>query len=314
MFKRLSLIVLLCALVISGFSQRVFTREEYIQKYRTLAVHEMQRCGIPASIKLAQACHESGNGNSVLAQKSNNHFGIKCKSNWTGGRVFHNDDLPNECFRKYNSVEESFIDHSNFLVNNARYGELFKLNITDYKGWARGLKKAGYATAPQYPEMLIKIIEDNKLYLYDQLLSDQQLEMITTADNAKDQAVKNLINPYQPRKVVFRNGLKSIVVQAGDSPQSITEEFNMKVWELYKYNDLPNEHRLQVNEILYIVPKRSTAIRSFEKHTIQPDESMHYVSQRYGIKLKKLYKLNNMKYDDRPVAGTVLYLRERAPK
>lgn len=312
MIRKIGLLCFLCSLVFVGFSQRVLNREEYIQKYRTLAVHEMQRCGIPASIKLAQACLESGNGNSELSRKSNNHFGIKCKSNWTGKRVYHDDDMRNECFRHYNSVEESFIDHSNFLTANPRYGDLFQLDITDYKGWARGLKKAGYATAPHYAESLIKIIEDNKLYVYDHVVNDQQLDMIT--NNGKtQQSTKNLINPYPSRKVVFRNGLKSIVVKAGDTPQSIGDEFNMKVWELYKYNDLPDDHRLQVNEILYIVPKRNKAIRSSETHVFQADETMHYVSQRYGIRLKKLYRLNRMRYGERPVAGTKIYLRDKAP-
>jgi len=313
MIRKIGLLCFLCSLVFVGFSQRVFTREEYIQKYRTLAVHEMQRCGIPASIKLAQACLESSNGNSELSRKSNNHFGIKCKSTWTGKRVYHDDDMRNECFRHYNSVEESFIDHSNFLMANPRYGELFQLDITDYKSWARGLKKAGYATAPHYAESLIKIIEDNKLYVYDHVVNDQQLNMIT--NNGKtQQSTKNLINPYPSRKVVFRNGLKSIVVKAGDTPQSIVDEFDMKVWELYKYNDLPDDHRLQVNEILYIVPKRNKAIRSSETHVFQADETMHYVSQRYGIRLKKLYRLNRMRYGERPVAGTVIYLRDKAPR
>lgn len=295
-----------------SFSQRIFTREEYIQKYRTLAVHEMQRCGIPASIKLAQACLESSNGNSELSRKSNNHFGIKCKSNWTGKRVYHDDDLRNECFRHYNSVEESFIDHSNFLVNNPRYGELFTLNIADYKGWARGLKKAGYATAPHYAESLIKIIEDYKLYVYDQVVNGEQLDMIPSDKKSKQST--ELINPYQNRKTVFRNGLKSVVVQAGDTPEKIADEFSLKAWELYKYNDLPYSHRLQVNEILYIVPKHNKALQAFKTHQIEAGESMHYISQRYGIRLKKLYRLNRLKYGELPKVGTVLYLRDRAPR
>jgi LysM repeat protein len=314
MLKKTVLLIFLCSLTILSLAQRVFTREEYIQKYRKLAVHEMQRCGIPASITLAQGCLESGNGNSELSHRSNNHFGIKCKSNWTGKRVFYDDDMRNECFRHYNSVEESYIDHSDFLVSNPRYADLFRLDITDYKGWARGLKKAGYATAPHYAESLIKIIEDYKLYEYDHAMNGGKLDMIDTNDGRKKQADKNLINPYQTRKVVFRNGLKSIVVKAGDTPQSIVDEFDMSLWELYKYNDLPDDHRLQVNEILYIVPKRNKAQRDFKTHIFQPDETMHYLSQRYGIRLKKLYRLNRMRYGERPVAGTVIYLRDKAPK
>ena len=313
MTRKISLLISLSILALVSFSQRVYTREEYIQKYRTLAVHEMQRCGIPASIKLAQACLESSNGNSELSRKSNNHFGIKCKSNWNGKRVYHDDDMRNECFRHYSSVEESFIDHSDFLMANPRYSDLFLLDITDYKGWSRGLKKAGYATAPHYAESLIKIIEDNKLYVYDHIRNDQQLDMINSDKNQR-QSTRNLINPYQTRKVVFRNGLKSIVVKSGDTPESIANEFEMKAWELFKYNDLPNDHRLQVNEILYIVPKRNKALHAFNTHIFQPDETMHYVSQRYGIRLKKLYRLNRMNYGERPVAGTTIYLRSKAPR
>ncbi|MFV0375768.1 MAG: glucosaminidase domain-containing protein [Mangrovibacterium sp.] len=311
MIRKISLLISLSLFVLVSFAQRIYTRDEYIQKYRTLAVHEMQRCGIPASIKLAQACLESGNGNSELSRKSNNHFGIKCKSNWTGKRAYHDDDLRNECFRHYNSVEESFIDHSNFLVNNPRYGELFTLDITDYKGWARGLKKAGYATAPHYAESLIKIIDDFNLDAYDHVLSDELDKIPTGSHGGK---TNNLVNPYQGRKVAFRNGLKSIVVQSGDTPEKIAQTFDLKVWELYNYNDLPKNHRLQVNEILYIVPKHNKALQTFSTHRLEAGETMHYVSQRYGIRLKKLYRLNRMKSDEVPKPGTAIYLRERAPR
>ncbi|WP_372776514.1 glucosaminidase domain-containing protein [Mangrovibacterium sp.] len=312
MIRKICLFISLCSLATVCLSQRVTTREEYILQYRTLAVHEMQRCGIPASIKLAQACLESGNGNSELSRKSNNHFGIKCKSTWQGKRVYHDDDMRNECFRHYNSVEESFIDHSNFLMANPRYGDLFLLDITDYKGWARGLKKAGYATASHYAESLIKIIEDHKLYQYDNVRNEAQINLVAT-DN-KPHHSKNLINPYQSRKVVLRNGLKSIVVKAGDTPQSIADEFGIKIWEIFKYNDLPDNHRLQVNEILYIVPKRSKALRNFNTHVFESDDTMHYLSQRYGVRLKRLYRLNRMRIGDRPAKGTVIYLHDKAPR
>ncbi len=313
MIKKISFLFFICLIALTSFSQRVMTREEYIQKYRTLAVHEMQRCGIPASIKLAQACLESSNGNSELSRRSNNHFGIKCKSNWKGKRVYHDDDMRNECFRRYNSVEESFVDHSDFLVANPRYAGLFQLKITDYKGWARGLKRAGYATAPHYAETLIKIIEDHKLYVYDHVLNDEQLNMIS-GNKQISHDTGNLINPFPKRKTVFRNGIKSIVVKAGDTPKSIADEFNMKTWELYKYNDLKDSHRLKVNEILYIEPKRSKALRSHSFHTFAKGESMHYIAQRYGVRLKKLYRLNRMSYGEVPVPGTKIYLRSKAPK
>jgi len=314
MIRKISVLISLCTFTLVCFSQRVYTREEYIQTYRDLAIHEMQRAGVPASITLAQACLESGNGNSELSRKSNNHFGIKCKSSWNGKRAYHHDDMRNECFRHYESVEESFIDHSDFLSSNPRYGDLFQLDITDYKGWARGLKKAGYATASNYAESLIKIIEDYQLYVYDQGVDDQQHDVIVSNKQNNQSSPQKPNSRYLHKKVTFRNGLKSVIVKTGDTPQRIADEFNLKLWELYKYNDLPDNHRLKVNEILYIVPKHKKALRNFRTHVVQPDESMHYVAQRYGIRLKKLYSLNRMKYGERAITGRVLYLRKKAPR
>ncbi|WP_299583286.1 glucosaminidase domain-containing protein [uncultured Sunxiuqinia sp.] len=305
-----SICFLLVALV--GFSQRKYTREEYIEKYAELAVSEMMRSGIPASITLAQACLESGNGNSMLSVKSNNHFGIKCKSSWSGKRVYHDDDEKGECFRRYNSVEESFLDHSDFLMLNPRYASLFKLKITDYKGWARGLKKAGYATNPHYANHLIRIIEDHKLYLYDEGLKKSQIARIRHRHRPADG--KNLINPYQTRKVVMRNGLKSIVVKEGDTFQRIAQEFGMKEWEVYTYNDYPRGHKPQVNEILYIEPKQRKAAKKHRTHRFEADDTMHFIAQRYGVKLKRLYRLNRLKPGERPETGATVYLRSKKPK
>ncbi|MGD9928612.1 MAG: glucosaminidase domain-containing protein [Mangrovibacterium sp.] len=313
MIRKIFLSFLLSLVFLAGFSQRVYTREEYIKTYRKLAISEMQRTGIPASIKLAQACLESGNGNSQLSLKSNNHFGIKCKNDWKGKRVYHDDDHRNECFRRYGSVEESFIDHSNFLTANPRYGELFTLDITDYKGWAHGLKKAGYATNPNYPALLIKIIEENKLYLYDQGIDPQQIARIATPKNETDNG-STLINPYITRKVVHRNGLRSIVVKVGDSPQKIADEFGLKTWEVFRYNDLSENRRLRENEILYIEPKRNKAHKNNEVHIFEADDNMHYISQRYGIKLKKLYRLNRMDENEKPSNGDAIYLRKKKPR
>lgn len=140
--------------------------EEYIRKYQQLAMNEQVRTGIPAAITLAQGLHESGFGNGELALKSNNHFGIKCKPNWQGATTTHNDDALGECFRAYDSVAASYRDHSDFLVTGRRYSFLFNLNVEDYKGWANGLKKAGYATNPKYPQLLIKLVENYNLSEY----------------------------------------------------------------------------------------------------------------------------------------------------
>ena len=314
MIRKTLLCFIFIALTISGFSQRIISREEYIAMYAELAVSEMIRSGIPASITLAQACLESGNGNSLLSVKSNNHFGIKCKSSWRGKKVYHDDDARNECFRHYNSVLESFIDHTDFLMNNTRYGELFNLKLTDYKGWARGLKKAGYATNPHYANELIKIIEDHKLYLYDEGLSKQQIARVTESRIHKPVDSRNLINPYQTRKVVLRNGLKSIVVNKGDTFERIAQEFDMKEWEIYSYNDYDKGQKPHENEILYIERKRNKADKNHTTHRMEADDTMHFISQRYGIKLKRLYRYNRLKSGEKPEVGSLIYLRKKKPK
>ncbi|MEN6454102.1 MAG: glucosaminidase domain-containing protein [Prolixibacteraceae bacterium] len=291
------------------FSQRIYSRQEYIEIYRELAVLEMQRTGVPASITLAQACLESGNGNSELSRKSNNHFGIKCKNTWNGKRVYHDDDERGECFRKYNSVEESFMDHSNFLSVSPRYAILFSLDITDYRGWAHGLKRAGYATNPRYAEELIRIVEENQLYLYDQVTDPKQLGRF----NQEGIAGTNhpLVNPYQTQNVVLRNNLKTIVVRAGDTMESIAQQFNLKAWQIYQYNDYKYGRQPVENEILYLEPKSRKAAKGYETHVLEGGESMHYVSQAYGIKLKPLLKRNRLNKGETPPAGTVIYLRNR---
>lgn len=311
MIKNILLTCTLLLIAIVSFSQNNLTREEYIERYALLAIQEMQRTGIPASITLAQACLESGNGNSELSRKSNNHFGIKCKTDWEGKRVYYDDDARNECFRHYNSVEESFEDHSNFLLENSRYNDLFFLDITDYKGWARGLKAAGYATNPSYAQQLIGIIEDYELYLYDEGMGDQRMPRIVRNSLGNSSAT---INPFQTRLVTLRNGLKSIVVTEGDTFESIATEFGLKTWEIYQYNDYKEGRQPVVNEILYIEPKNRKGSKTQLTHTFESDDSMHYISQLYGIKLKPLYRRNRMAQGEVPETGTVIYLRKKAPK
>lgn len=315
MHKKLLVVLAISIVTLNSFSQRIITRAQYIETYKDLAISEMLRTGIPASIKLAQGCLESGNGNSELSVKSNNHFGIKCKSSWRGKRVYHDDDEKNECFRRYKTVEESYIDHSNFLMANPRYARLFELDITDYKGWARGLKKAGYATASHYATQLIRIIEEDKLYLYDQGIDKIELARLEK-NGLKRKRVenKNLVNPYQKRKITYRNGLKSIVVKAGDHFESIASELGMKAWEIYTYNDYSPGRKLRENEILYIEPKRKKAGKRHQTHRFEADDNMHFISQRYGIKLKPLYRRNRMKKDEKPVVGSIIYLRKKKPK
>ncbi|TNF43101.1 MAG: LysM peptidoglycan-binding domain-containing protein [Bacteroidetes bacterium] len=291
----------------AAFAQ--MTRKEYIEKYQVLAIEEMNRSGIPASIKMAQACLESSNGNSELSRKSNNHFGIKCKSTWTGKTVKHDDDEKNECFRKYNSVEESYIDHTNFLVGSPRYSSLFQLRPDDYIGWANGLKNAGYATAPDYAQRLIKIIEENQLYRLDYRVSNDQMIVATPPVNSKNISASLSINPYQSRQVTLRNQLKSVVAKTGDTYEIIAQEKGIKAWELYKFNDQPPGYLPQNNEVVYIQAKHRKARKGVSNHKVEPGETMHYISQLYGIKLKRLYKQNRMRFGEQPRTEQVIYLR-----
>ena len=267
--------------------------EEYIKQYRDIAVEEMKKYHIPASITLAQGLLESGAGQSTLARKSNNHFGIKCGSDWNGKSVRHDDDERNECFRAYKHPKQSYEDHSKFLVSRPRYASLFKLDITDYKGWARGLKKAGYATNPRYAEQLIGIIE-----LYDLDKYDKKGGLRWMKENP---------NPHQP---YIANGLVYIVVRQGDTWKSISKEFDISRKKLRKYNDLYKGYELKVGDILYLEKKNRRADKEHIVHVLRAGESMYSISQKYGIRLKRLYKLNKMSEDEpTPEVGTILRLR-----
>ena len=267
--------------------------EEYIKQYRDIAVEEMKKYHIPASITLAQGLLESGAGQSTLARKSNNHFGIKCGSDWRGKSVRHDDDERNECFRAYKHPKQSYEDHSKFLVSRPRYASLFKLDITDYKGWARGLKKAGYATNPRYAEQLIGIIE-----LYDLDKYDKKGGLKWMKENP---------NPHQP---YIANGLVYIVVRQGDTWKSISKEFDISRKKLRKYNDLYKGYELKVGDILYLEKKNRRADKEHIVHVLCAGESMYSISQKYGVRLKRLYKLNKMSEDEpTPEVGTILRLR-----
>ena len=289
------------------------TRKEYIEKYQVLAINEMNRSGIPASITMAQACLESGNGNSELSRKSNNHFGIKCKSSWKGKSVRYDDDSKNECFRKYSSVEESYIDHTNFLMDNPRYFFLFQLKPDDYVGWAHGLKKAGYATARDYGHRLIKIIEEYQLYRLDYRISNEQLMTYNSKKLKTKEVINNLfINPYQSHPITKRNNLKTVVAKEGDTYEILAQELGIKAWELYNFNDQPEGYRPQKNEIVYIEAKNRKAGRHGElTHRVNPGETMHYISQVYGLKLNPLYRRNGIKYGEEPQTEEVIYLRNK---
>jgi LysM repeat protein len=300
---------------VSGFSQIPMTREQYIQKFYPLAISEMERSGIPASITLAQGCWESQNGNSVLATEGNNHFGIKCKSDWKGKKIYHDDDAKGECFRKYVHAEASYVDHSNFLMAGSRYSFLFQLDPKDYAGWARGLKQAGYATDPGYAERLIKIIEDFKLYVYDEYGANRQMVAIqSNPEKTKNEKPAISQSKTVSRKVEIRNGLRSIVVAEGDTYESLTKRFNLKKWELGTYNDFAEGRRLSPNEILYIQSKHKKANKQHQQHVAENGDTMHYIAQRYGLKLKPLLRRNRMDAGDEPAEGQIVYLHHKRPR
>ena len=288
------------------------SREEYIETYKDWAIQDMKKSGIPASIKLAQGILESSCGNSDLAKKSNNHFGIKCHNDWTGKKVYHDDDSKNECFRVYKDPLQSFEDHSTFLTTRSRYQKLFDFDPTDYKSWAKGLKECGYATNPQYPNMLIKIIEENELYLYDreggeELRKNPQKHKPIT-ENAP------VVNPFSTREIKYNNGVKYIEVKKGDTFSSISKEFKLREWELPHYNDLSQGADISSMQIIYIQPKRNNAHPSHKKHTVKSGETMHSISHQYGMKLKKLYKFNNIPQGKEPKAGDTINLRKNKNK
>jgi LysM repeat protein len=303
------------------------TEEAYIDNYNDIAVSEMKRTGIPASITLAQGMIESDYGRSQLAREANNHFGIKCHSDWSGPKVYHHDDRRNECFRKYGKPEDSFYDHSDFLKTGSRYSFLFSLAPTDYKGWAHGLKKAGYATNPDYANMLIRKIEEKNLHYYDNAyksadsLREKQLtvkESATTGDTDKTFVPvtpvneKTLVAARVPR-VMENNGLRYIVVKDGDTREKLEEEFQLLRWELPRYNELKSDFIITPGQILYLQPKREKAESGMEVYSTLEGDTMYLISQRYGIKLKSLYKMNRMQEDTEPETGSTIWLRNIKP-
>lgn len=283
-------------------------RSDYIEAYSDIAIREMRRTGIPASIKMAQAILESGNGTSNLARRANNHFGIKCHD-WTGRRIYHDDDERNECFRRYNNPEQSFIDHSDFLTGRPRYADLFKLDPYDYKAWANGLKAAGYATNPNYDRLLIRIIEENELYKLDSSagIQTRTREVTNRSDRARDSG----ISAGNPR-IMSRNRIKYIVAREGDSYESITRDMGLMRWELSYFNDLPAGARINPGDIIYLQPKRIRAERGSEVHIVKEGETMHQISQLYGVRLNRLLRRNFMEMGQEPVPGRTIFLRRQS--
>lgn len=289
---------------------RRISANAYINAYKDIAVSEMKRSGIPASITLAQGMLESDNGNSSLVADGNNHFGIKCHD-WNGPAIYKDDDSRNECFRKYKNAEESYRDHTDFLLSKQRYNFLFSYKSTDYKSWAKGLKKAGYATNPNYPEKLIRLIEDNNLHLYDLdvAVADKTRMSRTTRKKGEVATETDFTINLNKHPVYKRNDVEYTVAKNGDSVEKLARELEMFNWELLKYNELTKDSALHEGEILYLQPKRRRAERGKEFHTVQPGETVYSISQLYGVKSRMIRKFNRLSPDSVVNEGTTLNLR-----
>lgn len=350
-------IIAVALLFVTGLSaqNRVLSpQERYISQYAGLAVEEMYRSGVPASITLAQGLLESRYGLSELAVNGNNHFGIKCHNTWDGKKMYHDDDRRGECFRKYSSPEESFRDHSDFLRYRDRYKFLFDLETKDYEGWAYGLKKAGYATDPAYPSKLIKLIEDYRLYEYDALPADywrtergredvpeyvMEPEKPKKAKKAKKEEVKEpepQVIPESPTKIeaikiiddapkgefsfslsrqmYSLNGVPFVYSTRGETYAAIARAFGLFPKEILKFNDLPRNtdlyKELVPGTLIYVQPKRNEAARGLEKHVLEADDDLWALSQRYGVKLAKIYKMNDFDVHYIPREGDIIRLRK----
>ena len=304
MKKILILLFTLSCSIFTAHSQARWNEryQQYIDQYKDIAIEEMRRWKIPASITLAQGLFESGAGQSELARRGNNHFGIKCNG-WNGRKVYHDDDARNECFRAYDSPYESFEDHSRFLVDGRRYRSLFNLKTTDYKGWARGLKAAGYATNPQYADKLIEIIQLYKLYEYDKAKSADRFMV----EHTKDHAVGG--QGLHPIKIFNKNYY--LVARRGDTFKSIGEEINISYKKIAKYNERNKNDRLTEGEVVWLKKKQKKAPKDYKGrlHYVRAGESMYSIAQSYGIRLKNLYKMNHMSPDDDLRIGQGLKLR-----
>lgn len=290
MKKKIILSILALAMAITTFGQSS-DYINYINQYKDIAIEQMHKYHIPASITLAQGLLESGAGKSELARTANNHFGIKCHS-WDGKRIYHDDDKKGECFRSYKNVRDSYEDHSIFLATGSRYAFLFKYSETDYVAWARGLKRAGYATSPTYADKLIDIIERYNLDQYDRIQQSSK---------------PKVLNPHTP---YIANDIVYIVARQGDTMQSIADEFGIAKRKLIIYNDLYRGYVPVKGDIIYLARKHRKARKPHTQHVVGDGESMYMISQRYAVRLNRLYKMNKATSDTySPMVGDVVRLR-----
>jgi len=308
---------LFCGKAFSAGPVKEFSPGDYINIFYEDAVKEMIENGVPASITLAQGMLESGYGNSPLAVYANNHFGLKCHKEWEGATFSMDDDEKDECFRKYDNVMESYFDHSLFLKSRQRYTFLFNLSLTDYSGWARGLKDAGYATHPNYASDLIDLIQKFRLYELDRNGFIPEITDITAYKNSQSEKLLKLKKENRLNKIINKhtilkfNRSECVIVKPGDTYMKIAREFNLSTGSLKKNNDLNFGKELLAGEKVYLKPKRTKGSEKF--HMVSEGETMERISQIYGIKLSSLYEKNRMKPGTQPKPDDILYLRKRKP-
>ena len=325
----------------NSFAQQDPVVVQYIQNYKDLAIEEMQRTGIPASIKLAQGIHETSAGTSDLVKRSNNHFGLKCKAEWTGMTVKHTDDAPNECFRKYESPLDSYKDQSNYLKGTPRYASLFEIDPTDYKAWAFGLKKAGYATNPKYSQVLIKLIEDYDLQDYTMIALGKLKsghETLAKNENKNSDIIipveKPVVMPPEPEVVVHAkkeakkeavvekkpeypdgefkiNETKVIYAKKGTSYLSIAEKYSIPLARIFEFNDMKVQEVVDRDRLIYTMRKRKIGLN--EQHTVKPGETLADIAQTEALRIESLLEYNFLQPNMQPAVGSVLYLRTKAP-
>jgi LysM repeat protein len=318
--KRLLFLVSLLSSFVTLTAQRL-TKEQYIEAYKDLAIREMKRTGVPAAITLAQGILETENGNSDLFKKSNNHFGIKCKSDWTGPTVSHDDDAAGECFRVYKTAEESYMDHSNFLKAGTRYSFLFQYDPSDYKAWAYGLRKAGYATNPKYPEILIQNIENYNLQQYTLMALNNVASPTRTSykenivvakpepEVIAQSADDALVGTYKGSSKTVINGTKAVWALKGTSLLAIATEYEVSLPSLLEYNELTHDGFVEHDQYIFLERKPKTGDR--ESYVTPSAQSAYEVSQQLGIRLKNLCEYNGLKESQQIPAGTTLYLAPR---
>ncbi len=318
MILRLNAIFLCLLAVIVATAQNADVISDYIRNYRGLAIQEMKRTGVPAAIKLAQGIHETMAGQSELVRKSNNHFGIKCKSGYTGPYVLHDDDAKNERFMKYENSEQSYIDHSDFLKGRERYAALFTLDPTDYKGWAYGLKNAGYATNPRYPQLIIGLIEKYDLEQYtlmalgrEEMPADVKEYLARGSNKSNIEEIAKIEAVKYPDGEFRINDTRVVFVRKGTVFADLARQFNIPDRWIYSFNDFREPAAIATSDqLVYLQLKRMIGKGSYR--VVREGENLYDIAQTEGIRLEALLKYNKLTKDASPVAGSKLYLQDPA--